>query len=369
MEMEGPLQNALKGPEESSSSEELMEERLQSQKPKIVVTGIGGGGNNTVDRVASKGINGVEMAAINTDKAHLQKVKAEKKIAIGTEITQGRGTGGSPELGRKAAQNSSEKFRKIFEGADLVFLACGLGGGTGTGGAPVAAKIAKEEGAVVTGVVTMPFEVEKKSKKAKKGLKNLREHADSVIVIDNNRLSDMASGLPMRYAFTMADEVLTRILKGISETIMSPSLINLDFADVKAIMEDGNIMLAGTGEAEGEERAAESVRQALECPLLGDVDYSTAEGVIMHVSGADVSISEAYEIGRIVSEKVNPQAQRILGARVDRSLEKTVQTILLISGASSPHLLGPASDKGVESLGEPSQDKAGSSLNLNLGHL
>lgn len=375
--MGSPLKGAIKGVDESTSSTKtttkttssISKTEIQSQKPNIIVAGIGGGGNNTINRIATKGIKKVDMAAINTDKAHLKQVKSDKKIPIGEEITQGRGTGGSPKVGKRAAENSIDKFRDIFRGSDIVFLACGLGGGTGTGGAPVAARVAKEEGAVVTGVVTMPFKVEKRDEIAKKGLEKLRKHADSVMIIDNNKLSDMASGLPMRYAFTMADEVLTRTLKGITETIMVPSLINLDFADVKAIMKEGNIILVGTGEASGENRAEKAARQALSCPLLGNIDYSTAEGVLMHISGADVKLSEADKVGKIVKENFNSEAQIIPGARIDRGLEDTLQTILLISGASSPLILGPASESGENSLGEPSRKEAGSPLNLDLGHL
>ncbi|MFP4005514.1 MAG: cell division protein FtsZ [Candidatus Hadarchaeia archaeon] len=366
--MKSSLRGVIQEARKSQSDSIADETEFQTQKPRIVVTGIGGGGNNTIDRIASEGLTGVEMIAVNTDQNHLKEVNSDKKIPIGGGVTDGRGTGGRPVLGRKAAENSREKFKNLFRGSDLVFLACGLGGGTGTGGAPVLAEIAKSEGALVTGVVTMPFEVEKREKTAQEGLKKLRKHTDTVIVIDNNRLSEMASGLPMRYAFTMADEILSQILKGITETIMTPSLINLDFADIEAIIEDGNIMMVGTGEAKGPKRVEKSVRQALECPLLGDIDYSTAKGVIMHVSGKDVSISEANEVGNIVKDHVNPQAQRILGARIDRSLGDTFQTILLISGASSPHLLGPASDERAQYKGEYSR-KADSSVNLNIGYL
>ncbi len=366
--MKSPLESALQGADESSPNTSC-ETEYQMQKPEIKVAGIGGGGNNTVDRIVSEGVEEVEKIAINTDHTHLKRVEADKKIPVGKEITGGRGAGGSIEVGKRAAENSRQKFREAFRGSDFVFIACGLGGGTGTGGAPIAAEVAKEEGAVVTGVATMPFKVEQREETAKKGLEELRKHADSVIVIDNNRLYDMAAKLPMRYAFTMADEVLTSTLKGITETIMVPSLINLDFADVKAIMETGSIMLVGTGEAEGDNRAEESVKQALACPLLGDIDYSSADGVIMHVAGADVSISEANQIGNVVKEHVNPQAQRILGARIDRSLGETLQTILLISGASSPLLLGPASENKTNTPGESSCEKAETPLNLNIDYL
>ncbi len=347
----------------------IQDQDLEARKPKIIVVGIGGAGNNTVDRIASKGIKKVQMVAINTDRAHLQEVEADKKIPIGKEITKGRGAGGSPEVGRRAAENSIEEFRNTFRGADIVFLACGLGGGTGTGGAPIAAKVAKEEGALVSGVATMPFKVENRKEVAEKGLRNLREHADSVIIIDNNRLSDMASNLPMRYAFTMADEVLTSTLKGISETIMVPSLINLDFADVKAIMKRDNLILVGTGEAKGEDRAKKSAKQALSCPLLGNIDYSTADGVLMHMSGSDIKLSEAQQVGETVRDHVSSQAQIIPGARIDRSLDESFRTILLISGASSPLILGPASENRESIHGESSRQKAEAPLNLNLKRL
>lgn len=366
--MKSPLQGAIQGVDQPSPTTQS-EREFQTRKPEIKVVGIGGGGNNTIDRIMSEGIQEVEKIAINTDQAHLKRIDADKKIPIGRKITGGRGAGGSIKVGRRATKNCKSKLREVFSGSDLVFLACGLGGGTGTGGAPIAAKIAKEEGALVTGVVTMPFKVEKRHKNAKKGIKELRKHADSVIVIDNNRLYDMAAKLPMRYAFTMADEVLTSTLKGLTETIMIPSLINLDFADVKAIMESGNIMLVGTGEAEGKNRAERSVEQALACPLLGNIDYSTAEGVIMHVSGADVSISEANRIGRIVRNHVKPRAQRILGARIDRGLGDSLQTILLVSGPSSPLLLGPASENKTNTPGESSSENAEAPLKLNLDYL
>jgi len=374
--MKSPLKSAIQGPNKSKSSgknsssqKSFPDNDIRTQEPNIVVAGIGGGGNNTIKRIASQGIEKVDMAAINTDKTHLKDINTDKKITIGERITQGKGAGGSPQIGKRAAENSAEKLRSLFRGADLVFLSCGLGGGTGTGGTPVAARIAKEEGAVVTGVATMPFEVEKREEKAKKGLKKLRKHSDSVIVMDNNKLYDRASDIPMRYAFAMADEVLTRTLKGITETIMFPSLMNLDFADVKAIMEEGNLMLVGTGEAKGENRAEKSVKQALSCPLLGDIDYSTADGVLMHLSGSDVTMKETQEVANIVRRKVNPDADIIPGARMDRTLEGTVQTILLMSGVSSPLILGPDSESKKPFMEDTSREKAGSSINLNLDYV
>lgn len=365
--MESALGSAMKGAEKSSSTS-INESDLKATKPRIVVAGVGGGGNNTLDRIASMGVQGVDMVAVNTDQAHLSRIQTDRKIPIGKKITQGRGTGGHPEVGRRAANNSSERFRDAFKGSDLVFIASGLGGGTGTGAAPVAAKMAKEEGATVTGVVTMPFDVENRTETAEKGLEQLRDHADSVIVIENDRLSDLASGLPMGLAFTIADEVLSRMLKGITETIMVPSLMNLDFADVEAIMDSNDVMLVGAGEAEGENRAEESVKQALDCPLLGEIDYSTANGVIMHVSGADVTVSEVDRILEIVNDKVNPDAEIIPGARIDRSQGETLQTILLISGANSSKVLGPSQNGRVD-RGEPSCKSAEAPLDLNIGYI
>lgn len=367
--MDVPLQSALEGVESSrsrASSSSSFESKIEAPLPRIVVAGIGGAGNNTVNRIASSGISGVETVAVNTDKAHLTRVKSDKKILIGQEITKGRGTGGHPKLGLKAAEAASEKFGEIFQNSDLVFLAYGLGGGTGTGAGPVAARIAKEGGAVVTGVVTVPFDVENRAEVAQEGLRELRRYADSVVVIDNNRLSDMTADLPIRLAFTVADEVLTNMLKGITETIVYPSLVNLDFADVKSIMEEERIMFVGIGEASGEGRAQRALEQALTSPLLGDIDYSTSSNVIMHIAGMDVTLSEVDWMARRVKEKTAPDAQVLWSARVDLELGETLCVILLVSGANSPRLLGSTPRSGVEDDGGASFDRSEAPLDLQL---
>jgi cell division protein FtsZ len=344
---------------------------LTPARTKIVVAGVGGAGNNTVNRLASIGVTGAEIVAVNTDKMHLDTVKAAHKILVGYEITKGFGAGGSLEIGRRAVAEAEDKFREIFADSDLVFVTCGMGGGTGTGGAPIVARIAKEQGALVMGVVTIPFRMEKgRVEKATEGLRELRENVDSTVVIDNNRLLGLAPGVPMSYAFSMADEVLAHMVKGITEAIMLPSLINLDFADVRAVMESGNVVMVGVGESDAKDRARRAIEQAFSCPLLGNVDYSTAGGVLMQICGGpDVTLAEANQIGELIRARVSPDAQVIWGARIDPSLGNALRAILLVSGARSPHLLGPASDGGVYTHGTPSSDGLGSPINLKIDYL
>lgn len=371
--MEGLLRSALEGvgAEPRSHLSSTPSQDLTPAQTKIVVAGVGGAGNNTVNRLASIGVTGAEIVAVNTDKMHLDTVKAGRKILVGYEITKGFGAGGSLEIGRRAVEGAEDKFREIFAGSDLVFVTCGMGGGTGTGGAPIIARIAKEHGALVIGVVTMPFRMEKgRVEKAIEGLHELRENVDSTVVIDNNRLIGLAPGVPMRYAFSMADEVLAHMVKGITEAIMLPSLINLDFADVRAVMEGGGVIMVGVGESDARDRAQRATEQALSCPLLGNIDYSTAGGVLMQVCGGpNVTISEANQVGELIRARVNSDAQVIWGARIDPSLGNALRTILLISGARSPHLLGPASDGGVYTQGAPSPDGLGDPLNLKIDYL
>ena len=372
--MRGILRSALEGVDTGDSrfnSSQTSKPDLSPVPARIVVVGIGGAGNNTINRLATIGITGAELVAVNTEKMHLDTVKEAHKVLIGYEITRGFGSGGSVEIGRRAVEGAESRFRDIFDGADLIFITCGLGGGTGTGASPVIARIAKESGALVIGVVTMPFRVERKrSEVALEGLRELRENVNSVVIIDNNRLLGLAHGLPISYAFSMADEVLARMVKGITETITLPSLINLDFADVKAVMNTNGVVMVGVGESNAKDRAERVVEQALTCPLLGDIDYSSADGVLMHITGGpNVTISEATQIGELVRARVNPNAQVIMGARVDPSLGDTLRAILLINGARSPHLLGPASDGGVYASGGPSQTQARLPVNLDLDYL
>jgi len=370
--MQGLLRSALEGAGVGSierGSASTLERAISPTPAKVVVVGVGGAGNNTVNRLMSIGVSGAEIVAVNTDKMHLDTVKADRKVLIGYEITRGFGAGGSVEIGRRAAIEAESKFKEIFAGADLVFVTCGLGGGTGTGGGPVVARIAREQGALVIGVVTIPFRTERgRVEKAQKGLQEMREVVNSTVVIDNNRLLGIASGVPIGYAFSMADEVLAHMVKGITETIMLPSLINLDFADVRAVMGEGGVIMVGIGESDSKDRVRRAIEQALSCPLLGDINYSTADKVLMHIcSGPNITLAEAAKAGELIRTRVSSDAQVIWGARIEPSLENTLRITVLINGATSPYLLGPTSDGGGSTTpGGPGLPKAAGPLDLDI---
>ncbi len=314
-------------------------------KARIVVVGCGGAGNNTVTRLSHIGIKGAELIAINTDKQHLEVTKAHKKVLIGYDITRGLGAGGYPEIGEQAALEAKPTLKEILEGADLVFVAAGMGGGTGSGSAPIVAEIAKEMGALVIGAVTMPFKLERaRIQKAREYLGKLRKHADSVVVVDNNKLLEYVPDLPIEQAFGVADEILARMVKGITETIHIPSLINLDFADIKAVMstnKDG-IAMIGLGESDTKNRAEEAVMQALENPLL-DVDYRGACGALIHITGGeDLTLQEANTVGEIATQYLKDDATVIWGARVDPEYNGRIEVMVIMTGVHSPDILGPS---------------------------
>ena len=313
-------------------------------EPKIIVVGAGGAGNNTIARLATLGINGADLIAVNTDKQQLEHTRADKKVLIGYEKTRGLGAGGYPEVGKHAALEAKTVLRDVLSSADLVFVTCGLGGGTGTGSLPVIAEIASETNAVVVGAVTMPFKIERaRINKARDALAKLRRACDTVVVVDNNRLLSTVPDLPMNEAFGVADEVLARMVKGISETIAMPSLINLDFADIKSIMQDGGsrgVAMIGLGESDSRNRAEEAVSYALDNPLL-DVDYRGATGALVHITGGpDLTLQEATTIGEIATSYLNNDANVIWGARIDPTFEKRVQVMIIMTGVSSPDIMG-----------------------------
>ncbi len=309
---------------------------------KIVVVGTGGAGNNSVTRLMDLGIEGATTVAVNTDAQHLEVSRAHKKLLIGYNITRGLGAGGYPEVGKEAAEESRREIKEVLEGANLVFITCGLGGGTGTGSAPVIAEIAKSLGAIVVAVVTWPFELEKaRMEKAEQGLVELRKVADTVIVIDNNKLVQYYPDLPLNKAFLTIDTLIATMIKGITETITKPSLVNLDFADVKAIMKEGEVAVICVGEASTQNRAEEAVYNALSHPLLS-VDYKGAKGALVHVTGGpDLTLREVITIGELVSSELDPKANVIWGARVDEKLNKTVRVMLILTGVKSQQILGP----------------------------
>ncbi len=350
--MEFLIENAL----ENNKQEGDVINGLESQA-NIKVIGCGGGGNNMVSWLFNKNVEGAETIIINTDMQHLNARNADKKILIGKELTRGLGAGGYPEIGAKAAEENSHEIKESLKDTDLLFVCAGEGGGTGTGSAPVIAKMAKEKGSIVIGVVTMPFEIEKaRIDKAEYGLQLLREHCDSVIVIDNNRLIEIAGNLPVKQAFAVANELIATMIKGIVETIALPSLVNLDFADVKTIMKTGGLCVMGIGESNSEKKAEESVYRAMNNPLL-DINYKGADGALIHITGgSEMTLEETSKIGELITQNLNPDANVIWGARIDDEMQGKIRVMTIVTGVKSPYIIGPKKDSknvsgNVEELG------------------
>jgi cell division protein FtsZ len=309
---------------------------------KIVVLGSGGGGNNTVNRLQHIGIEGAELIASNTDKQDLKKLDGNiTKIMIGAKLMRGLGAGGFPELGEKAAEASRHELADLLANTHLLFLTAGMGGGTGTGSLPVIAEIAKEEGAIVVSIVTFPFGLERaRLDKARSGIEKLRKVADTVIIIDNNKLVEYVPNLPLDKAFTVADEVVARAVKGITETIMEPSLVNLDFADIKAVLDRGEVAVISVGDGDGPDRVEKAVENTLKQPLL-DVDYKDASGALIHITGGeDMTLGEANRVGELITRELRPDATVTWGARVNPALHDKIEVIAVITGVKSPNILG-----------------------------
>jgi cell division protein FtsZ len=307
---------------------------------RILVVGVGGAGNNTVTRLMEMGISGAETIAINTDMLHLNASRADQKILIGEKITRGLGSGGNPLIGKAAIEESRKRVEELFTDVDIAFITAGLGGGTGTGAAPVIAEIARKKAALTIGVVTTPFRIEKgRIEYAAQALTEMRRECDTVVVIDNNKLMALVPQLPINEAFRVADQVLANMIKGIVETISAPSLINLDFADFKTIVKRGDVAVVGVGESDAPNRAEEAVKNALRNPLL-DVDYAGATGALIHVCGDNqMTIEEANRVGEIVTELMDPNALVIWGARVNPDLSGMLRVTLVMTGVRSPYLL------------------------------
>jgi len=317
------------------------EEPLQVGKANIKVFGCGGAGNNMVSWLHKKGIDGATIIALNTDKQHLDMVQADHKLLIGRELTRGLGTGGYAEKGRESARENLHELKSMVKDTDMVFICAGMGGGTGTGSSPVVAQAAKEAGAIVVGTVTMPFDIEKaRVDKAEFGLQLLRECTDTVIVLDNNRLVNIAGNLPIKQAFAVGNELISTMIKGIVETIAVPSLVNLDYADVRAIMSNGDVSVIGIGESDTDARVEEATRRALTNPLL-DVTYDGATGALIHITGGnDLTLDEVNKVGTVITESLDPEANVILGARIDENMNGKLRVMTIITGVNSPYILG-----------------------------
>jgi len=336
--------NVLKDSPTRGMNNRELEEVLAGLTTTIKVVGCGGAGTNTIARCIGGGVIGAELVALNTDAQHLLLSDAPHKILIGRHLTHGLGAGSLPQIGQEAALESERDVREAVGRADMVFVTCGLGGGTGTGSAPIVSQIAKEAGALTIGVVTLPFSVEGfiRMENAESGLKRLRETCDTVIVIPNDKLLDVVPNLSLNAAFKVADEVLMRSIKGITEMITKPGLVNLDFADLKTVMKRGGVAMIGLGEAEGENKAVNAVVEALNSPLL-EVDISEATGALVNVTGGeDMTISEAERVVEEIYSRVDPNARIIWGTTVDPELKRNIRAMLVITGVKSKQILGPA---------------------------
>jgi cell division protein FtsZ len=310
--------------------------------PQITIVGCGGAGGNTVTRLNKLGVKGAKTIAINTDKQALDLVEADHKILIGNSLTRGLGAGGFPDVAERAARESLHEIETLVKDSDLVFITAGMGGGTGTGSAPVVAEIARKHNAIVTCMVSTPFNVERaRLIKADEGLDKLRMKADSTVVLDNNRLLEFVPNLPINQAFSVMDQMIAETVKGISETITLPSLINLDYADMKSIMGTGGLSVMLWGEADEDAGVETIVQEALNHPLL-NVNYKGANGALVHITGGpNMSLKYVQDVAKSLTEDLDCYSNVILGARVIPEFEGKCRVMAIMTGVESPNLLGP----------------------------
>lgn len=337
-----PREEKARDVRDLSADDQELQEILSSLKTDIKIFGVGGGGSNTIDRMTDEGILGAKLIAANTDAQHLLTVHAERKILLGRRKTRGLGAGALPQIGAEAADEAREEISALLEGTDLVFVTCGLGGGTGTGAAPVIAEIAKNQGALTVAVCTTPFRAEGGSRmeNAEWGLGRLKSVADTVITIPNDKLIELVPRLSLNRAFKVADEVLTRSIKGIAEIVTKPGLVNLDFNDLKTIMEGAGVAMIGLGEDDSENRAEKAIEEAINSPLL-EVDISNANAALVNVVGGnDMTISEAEKVAEIVESKIGENARIIWGASVEPTLDKSLRVMVVITGVKSKQIFG-----------------------------
>lgn len=302
---------------------------------QIKVVGVGGGGGNAVNRMINEGLGGVEFISINTDNQALMLAKAKTRVRIGDKLTRGLGAGGNPEIGRKAAEESADELYEVLRGADMIFIACGMGGGTGTGASPVVAQIAKELGALTIGVVTRPFSFEgtRRQQSAEQGIEALKSQVDTLIVIPNDRLLQIADKrASLQQAFSLADDVLRQGIQGISELITVPALINLDFADVRTIMSEGGAALMAVGKANGDDRARKAAESAISSGLL-DVTIDGARGILFNITGGpNLSLFEVNEAAAIIKESAHPEVNLIFGAQIDENMGDELRITVIATG-------------------------------------
>jgi cell division protein FtsZ len=341
---------------QNSSLESELVEVLQKLKTNIAIIGVGGGGSNTAARIWEEGVAGAEVIAANTDAQHLLTVNVPNKILLGKRSTRGLGAGALPQVGEEAAREAEDEIRNKLQDKHIVFITAGMGGGTGTGGTSIVAQTAKELGALTVAITTTPFKGEGRYRmeNAEWGLERLRNVADTVIVIPNDKLLELVPRLSLNAAFKVADEILMRAIKGITELITKPGLVNLDFNDLKTIMKGGGVAMIGLGEADGhaEDRALEAIEEAINSPLI-DVDISTATGVLVNVlGGPDMTVSEAERVAEEIQQRVSPNARIIWGAAIDPALEHKMRVMVVMTGVQSQQIMGrstaPTHLKGAE---------------------
>ncbi|MFB6180497.1 MAG: cell division protein FtsZ [Candidatus Nanohalobium sp.] len=339
-------QDSGKVPQSTQKNHDIddeLEELIQQRKADIKVIGSGGAGNNTISRLVEVGIEGCETIAMNTDAQDLLYANADEKVLIGKELTGGLGAGADPKVGEESAKESQQKIKNSVEGSDMVFITCGLGGGTGTGSAPVIAEQAKKQGALTVGIVTLPFEMEGQARQenAEYGLERLEEVVDTLIVIPNDKLLEIVPDVSLNTAFKIADEILVNAVKGVTELVTKPGLVNLDFADIRAVMGDGGVAMIGMGQSDTDSRATEAVQKALSNPLL-DVDIEGGKGALVNVTGGTgLSLNEAQEVVNTVSGKLSESAKIIWGAQVRDDMDSSLQAMIIVTGVDSPQIYGP----------------------------
>ena len=308
---------------------------LPSQNAKIEVIGVGGGGSNAVNRMIDSDLEGVSFRVLNTDAQALLQSSAEGRVQLGQNLTRGLGAGGNPSIGQKAAEESKEELQQALEGSDLVFIAAGMGGGTGTGAAPVVAEVAKQSGALTVGIVTKPFSFEgkRRMRQAEEGIARLAENVDTLIVIPNDRLKDVIAGAPLQEAFRNADDVLRMGVKGISDIITCPGLVNVDFADVRSVMTEAGTALLGIGIGSGRSRALEAAQAAMNSPLLEAARIDGAKGCVINITGGkDMTLEDMTSASEIIYDVVDQEANIIVGAVIDETMEGEIQVTVIATG-------------------------------------
>jgi cell division protein FtsZ len=346
MYKKGSLPSISNVSEEVREIDKELEELIKKQSAKIKVIGVGGAGGNSLSRMKEIGIKGGELIAVNTDAQDLLYANTDQKILIGRELTQGLGAGSNPKIGEQAAKESESEIKKKIANSDMIFITCGMGGGTGTGAAPFIAALAKKQGSLTIGVVTLPFTIEgkKRIENAMEGLDRMQSVVDTLIVIPNDKLLELAPELPLHTAFKIADEILTNAVKGITELVTTTGLVNLDFADIKAVMVDGGVSLIGMGESDSAQRSVEAVEKAIDNPLL-DVDISGASGALVNiVGGPDMSLEECKTIIETIGNKLSKDAKLIWGAQIADDMEKSIRVLIIVTGVKSSQIIGHGED-------------------------